>query len=278
MRAVLREELADMRTTVSEINTRMVKFESIIEKQAELEARIRKVETHSELQEAQIIILKKTVNALEQEKLACKIIVNGLPEVETNNEELKAVTNGLCSQLGVDIGQNFNVIRLGPAKEKSIRPIEIKLVDQEMRSSIISAKRLKKIDCSMIQKGNKPIGPATQKIYFDEKLSQYNAYLYYILRGLKRKNLIRYAWVNNGQVFARVSEGSPRGKISHEEDTFNFLFDNNLENQCSNILAEMPPKRKNAAPRLVGVFEALNARLLKRRAEDQADPGPSKRI
>lgn len=277
-----------MKQEFAKINEFIGRIDCIIEKQTHLENKLEAVVAVNSSLKDEVIVLKKTVNSMEQSNLAGTLIFNSLPDVEENSDELTNLIKSTCTALGVTDSTKMSVTRLGKSEKNGMRilkrPVQVRFENVEVAAKIIQAKRRKKLNYAEISYKKKPLGKADEPVYIQEKLTKYNSHLLYVLRSMVRKEIIKHGWVTNGQVYARVLEEGNVIRIGHEEDIYAMIVECGLEELCSNLM-QKPRTRANKKTKhdtlnkdlraFCGGFEIpgrTRSGSRKRVAQDQAGP------
>lgn len=158
------------------------------------------------------------MNALEQDKLSTNVIVRGIPEVEENDsDKLHTVASSVVESLNVT-ARIAKVSRIGKTNTEAPRPIKIQFHDDKMQSDVLRAKRALNLNCAQLKVNEAPIGSESDIVFINEDLTPENARLYRAVREIKKKGKIKFAWTRNGQVLARICEGSKVTRINTEDD------------------------------------------------------------
>ena len=162
------------------------------------------------------------LSRVEQERLRNTIEIRGIPFSDSE------ITEELVCKLGAALGVKIETsqidysyrIRPKPQTHLSQAPntptIVARFVSSRVAAGLIQAKKRK--PSLTLGDLNTGLGPNHLRIYVNESLSPQNRRLYAAARDLKKEGKIRYLWVRNGRVFARVNDGSERLSIVAEED------------------------------------------------------------
>lgn len=142
----------------------------------------------------------------EQQTLNQNIIINGV--TEQADENLEDVVINICKAINVDITreQICKVERTKTAAENSGMPksLIVKFNVKNVRDTILKNKKITKISTKTLNindTNNRPI-------YISEQLTSRKQYLFKMARDLKRMKIIQYAWVKDGDILIRKSDGS----------------------------------------------------------------------
>uniref|UniRef100_A0A336LSS1 CSON003654 protein n=1 Tax=Culicoides sonorensis TaxID=179676 RepID=A0A336LSS1_CULSO len=170
-------------------------------------------------------VLSRQVNRLQQSIISRNIIIKGVPEKETNKEDLKAAIVNICDKLRVDINPEFvDCYRIGRNKNNSSRPIILSLYSNELKSRIIQSKRVTNLTCAdIVTEKCSTWGTAEQSIYIDEHLTRENHMLYMYARKLKQVGY-KFIWTRNGNILVKFDEKSNTNLVETMEQI------NSLEN------------------------------------------------
>lgn len=144
------------------------------------------------------------------------IEISGIPDIFTD-DKLESKVIEICELYGVNVDHNdFEAChRLPKQKKKTDSPaITIcRFVNRRITEKLIE-KRKSTVDVSSLGI------PEGTKLYFNENLCRYYNDIWFKCRKLKKSNLIKYVWTNNGVVKIKRDESSPSLKITHLTDIF----------------------------------------------------------
>lgn len=176
-----------------------------------IEKRVKKIESDQDIIDKQVQVLQTEINTLKQDKLACDLIIRGVPtDVATDEQTLLTLVQLMITQTKCTTPYNITAVyRLGrrnSGDNNTSTPIMVQFSHQTERDSVLTAKKQVKLNCAQIQCDGKPIGPATQNIYFEERLTRENSEIYYQARLLRKRLLIKHAWVRGGSILIRVND------------------------------------------------------------------------
>lgn len=221
------------------------KMDMIVMKQGELDTRCSVLEDITNKLRSDVITLKSEISAMKQGECSNKIIVRGIPELDDPDADAQ-LTSSLLAALEVPIedANPSHIHRLGKVTERNGgRPMEIHFLDTKQAQTVLNAKKKIRPNCSIVRYKEKPIGNADEPIYVEQKLSDYNSYLYYVTRTMKKKGIVKYAWTANGKVLVRRTEKSKTKRIEHEGHLSELLEDNDesvpmqLGEECENSVS-----------------------------------------
>lgn len=127
--------------------------------------------------------LKGTVNEMEQEKLKCNIIVQGIPEIESEPDCLIDMVESCLQYLDKTIRKDRITLvkRFGPKKSKEgfIRPILVKFNDEDTKANIMQAKKSTEVHCGIFTTSNKKWDTINDKIFISDHLTQMNSQIFW---------------------------------------------------------------------------------------------------
>lgn len=217
----LEKKLDDKLKKLDILDVVLEKFDEVKKKQDVLEQKCINLEASTSALREEVNNLNATVNELKQSQCSDKVIVRGIPEVESTDLELVSLVESIFNALNID-DNNLNtktVHRIGKlSSDKKVvpkRPIEVQLSSPEQVQLIVKAKK-SELSCKNIVFRNKAVGKESDKVYIEQKLTPYNSYLFYVARSLKKQGVVKYSWTDNGRVLIRVSENAKIQRIEHE--------------------------------------------------------------
>ena len=164
--------------------------------------------------------LKKNVNDLQQAKFGDELVIRGLAEAENDENSLVSVVEQVIQRINCSHPhQIIKAERIGRGKEGTLnrppRYVVVKFGNNLQKNAIMQAKKkIKNLNCNQILVGDRPIGTDSQIIYFDERVTKETSDLYYSARQLKRRSLIKFAWIKNGSLYIRKSENSDAIRVT----------------------------------------------------------------
>lgn len=157
--------------------------------------------------------LKGTVNEMEQEKLKCNIIIQGIPEIESEPNCLIDMVESFLRHLDNTMKKECMqlVKRFGPKKSREgfIRPILVKFNDEDIKANIMQAKKSTQTHCGIFTTNNKKWGTTNDKIFISDHLTQMNSQIFWQMRQWKKSNKIKYAWTKMGKIYIKKSDEDP---------------------------------------------------------------------
>lgn len=140
---------------------------------------------------------------------------------ENRTENVLAIFQKLCQSLDTPINENEirNCRRVAKMDNTSSRPrnILVTLSSSRVRDNIISAvyRFNKSNPNNLLNSTHVGLSDAGMRIYVKEHLSPEMKQLYAAARKFKKDNNYQYAWVRNGQVYLRKSEGAPHVHVKN---------------------------------------------------------------
>lgn len=157
--------------------------------------------------------LKSTVNDLQQSALHCDLLIQGVPEIEENDQELSSIIHQVINKVPFKpINGIASLHRVGKAKKQTEatkpRPVLLKLENEDDKKGLLKAKKTVSISCDQFNCRGSPLGTKNQLIYFDERVTKYTADLFFEARKLRERNVIQSAWVRNGILKVKRSKDS----------------------------------------------------------------------
>ena len=206
------------------------KLEKVEQRTEAMEKRINDVEDTTEAVANTVVDLQAEVNVLKQDKLSKNVVIKGIPEIETENDELKELIDKILIMLTGDVTiENVTYTsRFGASKSnsKTPRPILMKFKCDEIKQRVLKLKKKSSINCSMFM-GPKSLG-ADKKwgadidiIYFGDHMTPASNKIYQEARKLKKDHKVDSVWTTNGTTFIRAARGLQAIKIQSEKDIEN---------------------------------------------------------
>ncbi len=182
------------------------KLEATLKKQ---ERRMEKVEYENWLKTTEIRKLKAQLDDVEQNGNANDVQVVGLPENDTNEDDIKAIVKLGKQKFGVDIKTSDveHTYRLGKRKEDKPRDIIVKFCKKSIREKFYQNRK-----AAITQ------GDAAKTVYVNDHLTEHRRYLLYMARKLYKSNTIKAAWSQGGNVLIRLTENSNPVQIKDHEE------------------------------------------------------------
>lgn len=215
---LIRTEAGNARVRHSEVTKQLDVINSRIDK---MELKVNQIDINNRNVKNEVQILQQQVNSLKQDALSTDIMIRNIPEDNSYEDKLVEIVQLLLQEMKytkpVNICPVQRVGTLVESEKRQQRPIIVKFASRSEMNDILSAKKKVIINCSQVLYGNKPIGTADQVIYFDERLTKANSDLYYQARLLRKKGVVKYAWLRNGVVHVRRSDSSSAVKILDQQ-------------------------------------------------------------
>lgn len=163
------------------------------------------LKNQNEILHSRIDNIEYNMDNQQQQKLNKNIIINGV--IEENDENTLDIVTKICESIEVIINANQikSVHRMKTANVNSGFPssIIVEFTDENIKKDIIKKKKNKSIKTQSIG-----INGEDRNIYISEHLTPRKQFLFKSARDIKRKNGIKYAWANDGDVFIRKSDTS----------------------------------------------------------------------
>lgn len=215
LRSSLAAENTELKGKFSELSSEvtLLKSESI-----NLRAEVKQLQSQIETQK------QSSVNDItfEQQRINSNIIIRGVEvEANANKDHLLDTFNQIRSHLGVSEVSDFEPVDIGflptnntsdknPVSQPKTIQVKFHSVDQKRR--FLQIRRTKKTlipsEIGLKQKSRKPI-------LIVEQLTRQNQELLYNARSLRTSANFKFVWSNNGQILARLRQGS---KVNRIED------------------------------------------------------------
>lgn len=224
------ENEAQMSSTLSNISDTVKK---IYEKQENLEKEIKdlrktindyKIIADNLLEENIALrndneMLKRKINNVEhkidiekQYELSKNLLFFGLNENSDNNyyDQIKKVTDFI----GVHVEEK-DIEKICMQETKATNsgispPIIVKFKQLETKQNIMTQKKGKLINTHIINQGI-----PKRNIYINEQLTNHKQYMFKLVRDARREGKIEFAWVKNGELYARKNKDSKPIKIKY---------------------------------------------------------------
>lgn len=198
---------SDVTKQLREIDTRVNNVES----------RITGAESNNAEIRSEVDQLKQTINTLRQDKILSDIIIHGVPECEQNESDLFALINSIMQEMKYDKPYTITAAhRIGRSHEddkQKERSIVVQFANKQEKYDVLTCKKKVKVTCNQIQLNSSPVGTEDQVIYFDERLTKTTAELYHAARLLRKKKLVKYAWIRFGALYIKKSDDTEAIRI-----------------------------------------------------------------
>ncbi|XP_046409079.1 uncharacterized protein LOC124173959 [Ischnura elegans] len=225
--------LADIRSDQSEIRKSISRWEESFGGQAKslelLNASLVKITDSLNHLLSENISLKKQLsdtearlNRVEQEQLRNVIEIHGIPYSEGEVAGVLICQVGIAVGIKVDTSEIDYAYRGGSNRSATSHPsprpapIIVRFLRSSTAAAFLNGRRTKRnLKLNDIVADQNPTNPP---VYINESLTSLNRKLYAMARGLKKEGKIKYVWIRNGRVFARVHDGGERLSILVETD------------------------------------------------------------
>ncbi|XP_045506862.1 uncharacterized protein LOC123703036 [Colias croceus] len=228
-----------IRETVGEIKSQMLTLTEHIEK---CNLRLDEYDTKLDHHEKRIITLdniitelKDRLNSNAQAQLRNEVEIIGIPEAP--NENPAHTFRVITQKLGFPIEESdldFTT-RVGPARKysqnkgptennssQSSRPLVVRFLSRNKRDEFLKTGKMKQRSINALD-----LGLATElkniELYFNERLTQENRYLFRTARQQSKVCGYKYCWTKNGVVYIRKQEGNSAIPIKKQEDLHQIL-------------------------------------------------------
>lgn len=161
--------------------------------------------------------IESNMDAKKQNELDHNFIINGIKEYE--NEDLNKIVTEIANIMNVELTESdiVSATRTATSNVKSGLPktIIVRLKDKNKRELILKNKK------NLRQTNN------DRPIFITEQLTTRRQFILKKARDIKRKKLIEFVWVKNGNIFMRqfglsrikVREAAMRGEIPGRKKT-----------------------------------------------------------
>lgn len=172
----------------------------------------------------EILRLRTSINKLEQANVDKFINIRGVPEKELLPHELKDAVLALLQFLSITMNSQVvvSVERLGKPREGQSRTICVGLSSKTYKDEILKACKEKPLNCSLITTEQGVWGSSEEKIYVGQHLTRLNSVLFFEARKLRKKGVVKYAWIKDGQVLIKKSDSSKPIYINSLDDMSSF--------------------------------------------------------
>lgn len=167
--------------------------------------------------------LKLAVNQLEQYSRKNNIIINGIPTKSGEN------VRELVTKLGNKLNVSIHVYEIGaahrlPGGKDNIQPIIARFNNSEIKDNMIKSIKRNKITA-------KDLGlDSNSKIFISEHLTRENMIILQKAKEMKYRDIFKFAWSRNGNVFVRINEDSQAIKIRDLEHLVEIEKEKNKRN------------------------------------------------
>lgn len=257
------------------------KFDDINNRCSALEAENRELTENYNFIYDKCQVLEAGLSNLQQLQIENNIVIRGIPEIETNENELKSLIKIIALHLKatVDDKSITNAYRIGKKKDTANgkqlkRPIVVSFSEKKIKETIMLAKRKKKLSCDAILVNKRPMGTESEQIFIDEQLIPQKLKLFHEARQLKKQGIIQFAWTKNGRVLLKEKENERVREINHEGHLDVFFVKTGLSTQPSSTPTVAPPTINNRGrkrPNQTQLTEEVRRNLRPRMAIEAAE-------
>ena len=172
----------------------------------------------------ELIELKGDLHDVQQKFLANDVIIRGLPDEESNDEEITSMVTATFTALNV-AAVNENIIQIRRLGKRAVepangnkRPILVKFADEKSKMKVIGAKRKTKLNGGMIVVNGKKLGSCSDEVYVEDHLTKEKSNLFAEARKLRKDKVVKFAWTSNGTILVRKDENEPAFRINTHDD------------------------------------------------------------
>lgn len=169
---------------------------------------------HSDVarKDAEIQVLRETVQALDQYSRVRNLEIHGVREVV--NEDCRDVIINIARELQVEIeAKEIDIAHRVQSANKNVpRPIVAQFLTRTKREELLSKRLL------VVTNNNIPTLKIGSKVFINEHLSPYNKNLLRLAKIKAREVGFRYVWFRSGKLLAREDDGKPVVRISNERE------------------------------------------------------------
>lgn len=227
-----KSELADLNSTLKEVQKSNVKIENSIEflaqQNEELKSRISELENNAKEDRQYILFLESKVVDLQMNSRKANFELKNVPrkENESKDDLIEMITH-LSKTVNCEITKaNIkDIYRVRGKPEQKNTPIII-----ETTSALLKADFLKMTKSFNVKNKNKicakHLGIKTQgdtPVYVSEHLTAHASRLFFLARDLKKGKGYKFCWTSYGKVYVRKTEQSPVILIRSEEQVHQLI-------------------------------------------------------
>lgn len=215
----LNTESASAKKRHEQLNSELKKLSRKI---TEVEKRVEHVESSNDFMNEEVKELRNTVNSLQQAAYRDELIIRGVPDKESSEEELLTVVQLIVRAVNCVPEPTICVVkRLGKKTndDRNNRPILLQLSHATEKEKLLTMKKkMKNLTCAQITlDGSTTLGSENQVIYFDERLTKTTSDLYRNARILRKQQKLKYVWIRNGQLYVRKRDNDPTIRVDSQE-------------------------------------------------------------
>lgn len=220
---------------------------------------MKKSNKHDKIQKSvlnEVTNLKARVNSMEQNMLINNIIIRGVKELESNEDDLGIMVDLMMCKLEKDFESSevLSSHRIGVKKTDKPRLILVKMTNVDSKTKIMKNLKDKSLDCSQFTSKNKAWGTKNDRIFLGDHLTSTTNNIFYHARQLKKRNKVKYAWSKLGKIYVKKDDDSRAVQIKCQDQLSQFdkqLYSDE-ESSCSEseteaeivIDSKKRPKRK----------------------------------
>ncbi len=194
--------------------------------------RLERIEHECSQKDNQIKTLRLELDDLQQQKHDHSLQVVGLPEVESNADDIKQIIKLSKDKLHIKLkSSDFEVIRLGKKRELATRNTLLKFKEKSLRDKIFEQRK-------------KTVTYANpgKNIYFNDQLTKHRQNLLFAARKLVKSKKLFAAWAQQGNILIRKTESDKIIQvhdhcdlkvITSDEESIEMLRGNGSQTQTS---------------------------------------------
>lgn len=200
------DKLLEKFTTVEEkLDARMKNLETGL---GNVEIKIQKHEKENKKMCTEITNLQAIVNGLEQDKLECDVIIQGIPEHEDDTVDILQILHYFFNTMGCSLGQTdiLSAYRIGK-NQRNGRNILVKFRSVNTKKIVMEKKKKLNIHRAMFSTNNVEWGNEQQGIFINDNLTAENATIYFHARKLKQIKKMKYVWTKMGKIYVKKDDG-----------------------------------------------------------------------
>lgn len=204
------EKIESLDKKLDSVESKMDKRLCVVEQQcAIITKKSVKHEKHINYIAKEVSDLKAKINAMEQEKLKCNIILKGMNEIESNAKGLNLMVDTILQTFnGFESHHLKHARRIGNVIHGKPRLILAELANTEVKLEIMHSLKNKKFTCDQFSNDGKVWGTNVEQIFISDHLTPVTSKIFYQARQLKKKQKIKYAWSKLGKIYVRKDENS----------------------------------------------------------------------
>ena len=199
----LKEEITSLRNEVKQCKESKLSLEKEI---AKLQYARNGINSDLGKHKCYIAELKLTVDKMDQKQRENRIKIAGVPEAEQENLE-KTVIKYVKNNLGVKIKSTDvdQIYRVGKKKENRKRDITVQFSSKKVRDSVYDNR---KKDTNTDVKN---------RVYVNDDLTIHRQKLLFDARQLVKRNKLKGAWTQSGNIMILRHEGGPIPVMCHDD-------------------------------------------------------------